>query len=63
MTDEQIKTIMEKAKQPATPEAIASFKAKMDAAMKGMQGQKIIITQTHENIVVNQKFSPADFAR
>jgi RNA polymerase sigma factor (sigma-70 family) len=63
MTDEQIKTIMEKAKQPATPEAIAAFRAKMGAAMKGMQGQKIIITQTHENIVVNQKFSPADFAR
>jgi outer membrane lipoprotein-sorting protein len=63
MSDEQIKTIMEKAKQPATPEALAAFRAKMGAAMKGMRGQKVIIIQTHENIVVNQKFSPADFGR
>jgi RNA polymerase sigma factor (sigma-70 family) len=63
MSDEQIKTMMEKMKQPTTPEAIAAFRAKMADAMKGMQGQNVIITQTHENIVVNQKFSATDFAR
>jgi hypothetical protein len=28
-----------------------------------MTSGKFTFTQTHENIVVNKKFSPADFAR
>jgi outer membrane lipoprotein-sorting protein/ribosomal protein L31E len=57
-SDSEIKAILESQNQPATPEAIASVKT----AMKQVQTMKVVSTQTHENISVNQKFSPADFA-
>lgn len=63
MSDETIKTTLENLKQPATPTAIAAWRTQMQTAMKKAQGSKVVFTQTHENIVVNQKFSPADFAR
>lgn len=68
--NESIKAFVEKQKQlkkPATPEMIAAWRAAMRAAMeassKQLQSAKDVWTQTHENIVVNQKFLPADFAR
>jgi len=55
--------------QPATPDAIAAMRPRMKAMMKQMQGtlkasfaNGILMTQTHENISVNQKFSTSDFA-
>jgi RNA polymerase sigma factor (sigma-70 family) len=63
MSDDKIKTILEAQNKPATPEAIAAMRTQLEAMMKKAQGAKFIFTQTHENIVVNQKFSPADFAR
>jgi RNA polymerase sigma factor (sigma-70 family) len=62
-TDESIKSILERQNKPATPEAIAAWRTQMDAMMKQAQGAIFVFTETHENIVVNQKFSPADFAR
>jgi RNA polymerase sigma factor (sigma-70 family) len=56
-SDSEIKAILESQNQPATPEAIASLKT----AMKQVQTIKVVSTQTHENISVNQKFSTADF--
>ena len=63
MSDDKIKTILEAQNKPATPEAIAATRTEMEAMMKKAQGAKYVFTQTHENIVVNQKYSPADFAR
>jgi hypothetical protein len=63
MSDDTIKTTLENLKQPATPAAIAAWRTQMETAMKKAQGSKAVFTQTHENIVVNQKFLPADFVR
>ncbi len=62
-SDSDIKTILERQNKPATPEAIAALRTELETAMKQAQGVKFVFTQTHENISVNQKFSPADFAR
>lgn len=58
-SDAEIKAILESQKISATPEAIASVKTSMNQ----IQRMKVVSTETHEHIVVNQKFSPADFAR
>jgi RNA polymerase sigma factor (sigma-70 family) len=66
-SDDNLKTILERQNKPATPEAIAALRKEMEAANKQAQSAlkagNFVFTQTHENIVVNQKFSPADFAR
>jgi len=56
--------------QPATPAAIAAMRPQMKAIMKQMQStlkssfeSGVVFTQTHQNMVVNEKFSPADFLR
>ena len=58
-TDAELKAILESQKMPATPEAIASLKQGLNEA----QHRTVVFTQTHENIIVNQKFSSSDFAR
>jgi outer membrane lipoprotein-sorting protein len=64
LSDAAIKGILEAQNKPATPEAIVSMRTGLEAAMKqAAKIGKVVLTQTHENIVVNQKFSPADFAR
>lgn len=62
-SDDSIKSILERQDKPATPEAIAAWRTQMDAMMKNAQGAKYVFTETHENIVVNQQFSPSDFGR
>ena len=68
--DEAIKKSLAMQNKPATPEAIAAMRPQMRAVMKQVQntlkaGFKagIVMTQTHENISVNRKFLPTDFAR
>ncbi len=68
--DEAIKKSLEMQNKPATPEAIAAMRPQMKAIMKQVQhtlksgfASGIVVTQTHENIVVDEKFSPADFTR
>ncbi|MGH7989745.1 MAG: RNA polymerase sigma factor [Limisphaerales bacterium] len=66
-SDSDIKGVLEKQNKPATPEAIAAMRAQLDTMMKQTQSAlksgKYVFTQTHENIVVNQKFSTADFGQ
>ncbi|HEX3890277.1 MAG TPA: hypothetical protein VHX90_05440, partial [Verrucomicrobiae bacterium] len=61
--DDNIKTILERQNKPATPEAIAAWRTQMATMMKQAQSAKFVFTETHDNISVNEKFSPADFAR
>jgi outer membrane lipoprotein-sorting protein len=66
--DDAIKKSLEMQNKPATPEAIAAMRPQMKAIMKQVQStlksgfeSGVVFTQTHENIVVNEKFSPTDF--
>jgi RNA polymerase sigma factor (sigma-70 family) len=59
LNDSEVEAVLKSQNITATPEAIASVKK----AMNPLQVLKVISTQTHENIVVNQKLSPADFQR
>jgi len=61
--EREAKDLLAKMNRDATPAAIAAKKAEIWQAMKEANSSMIIQTETHENIVVNQKFSPADFAR
>ena len=62
-SDSDIKTILERQNKPATPEAIAALRTELEHSLKLAQGAKYIFIQTHENIAVNRRFTPADFAR
>ena len=61
--DASLKAILERQGKTATPEAIAAIHAAMEKSIKALQGKKVIrkfiLTQTDENISVNQKFSPS----
>ncbi len=68
--DAAIKKALTMQNKPVTPEAIAAMRPQMRATMKQVlstlkAGFKagIVVTQTHENISVNQKSSPSDFVR
>jgi outer membrane lipoprotein-sorting protein len=62
-SDADIRGILEKQNKPVTPEAIAALRTQLETAVKQYQyqGTKYVFTQTHENISLNEKFSPADF--
>jgi RNA polymerase sigma factor (sigma-70 family) len=66
-SDSDLKTILERQNKPATPEAIGELRAFLEKSTKlaqsALNSGKFVFTQTHENISVNQKFSPADFGR
>jgi outer membrane lipoprotein-sorting protein len=68
--DDAIKKSLEMQNKPVTPEAIAAMRPQMKTIMKQVQStlksgfeSGIVFTQTHENIVVNEKLSPSDFDR
>jgi hypothetical protein len=61
-SDSDLKTILERQNKPATPEAIAALRTELEASMKLARSGTFVSTQTHENISLNQNFSPADFA-
>jgi hypothetical protein len=67
LSDAEAKRMLELANKPVTPEAIALVKNGYGKAAKSalntMMSWKIVFTETHENIVVNKKSSPADFVR
>jgi RNA polymerase sigma factor (sigma-70 family) len=66
LSDADIKKLLEKENKPVTAEAIAAMRAGLEALSKKMQSMmkgKIVITETHERIVVNKKFSPTDFKK
>ena len=70
-SDAELTNILQQENKPVTPEAIAALRKQLEATTKqaqavlksGEQSGKMVYTQMHENIVVNQKFSPADFAQ
>jgi RNA polymerase sigma factor (sigma-70 family) len=62
VTDNDLKTILERAGKPATPEAIADLRHTIEQDQKAANSGPIVMTQTHENVLVNQKFSASDFA-
>jgi len=68
--DEAIKKSLATQNKPVTPEAVAALRPQMRATMKQVVNTLkatfkagVVMTQTHENISVNQKFSPSDFVR
>jgi RNA polymerase sigma factor (sigma-70 family) len=64
--DEAIIKSLKTQNQPITPETVAAMRPQMKVIMEQLKSgfeSGVVTTQTHENIVVNQKFSPADFAR
>ena len=68
LSDAEAKRMLEQAKIPITPEAIARIKKGYEITAKSVtrsviKSGKIVFTETLENIVVNQIFSPADFAQ
>jgi hypothetical protein len=65
--DQAAKKTLEMQSKPVTPEAIAALRPKMREMMKQMQPmmksafkEGVLYIQTHENISVNQSYSPAD---
>jgi outer membrane lipoprotein-sorting protein len=62
ISDGDLKSILERAGKPATPEAIAALRQKIEQDEKAAQNGKVVMTQTYENISINQKFSVSDFA-
>ncbi len=63
MSDEQIKNILGKTGKPVTIEAVAAMRKIMEGGQRQLSSGNITYLETHENIVVNRKFSAADFAR
>jgi len=66
LSDADIKKLLEKENKSVTAEAIAAMRARLEALSKQMQSMmkgKVIVTETHERIVVNKKFSPTDFQK
>lgn len=61
ITDDSIQTILQRQGKEITRENIAALRAKLEKSMAA--GGKFVFTQTHENIMTNQKFSQADFAK
>lgn len=68
--DEAIKKSLQLQNKPVTPEAIAALRPQMRQIMKQVESslkasfqEGVVMTQTHERIVLNQSFSPADFSR
>lgn len=64
--DEAIKKSLKMQNKLATPEAIAAMRPQMKAIMKQLKSMSesgVVFTQTHENIVLNPRFTPADFTR
>jgi hypothetical protein len=68
--DEAIKKSLALQNKPVTPEAIAALRPQMRQMMKQVQStikagfqDGMVMTQTHQNIVVNPKFAASDFAR
>jgi RNA polymerase sigma factor (sigma-70 family) len=64
--DEAIKKSLKMQNKPITPETIAAMRSQMKANMELLKSgyeSGLFFTQTHKNIVVNQKYSPVDFAR
>jgi len=59
--EREAKDILTQMHRDITPEAIASKKLELRQAMQEASSSTTILTETHENIVVNQPFAKEDF--
>lgn len=66
--DEAIKQTLKIQNKPATPEAVVAMRPQMKIIMQQVQStlksgfeSGVVSTQTHQNIVVNPRFSPSDY--
>ncbi len=59
--ERQAKDLLAQMQQEATPEAIASMVKELRQSMDKSNTSTTILTETHEDIVVNHPFSKADF--
>ena len=65
ISDSAARAALRKQNKAATPEAIAAYKAEMAKSIEQAQEalkSGFVFTQTHENIVLNNEYSVADFA-
>jgi hypothetical protein len=65
LTDDQIKNLLERENKPVTAQSITETRTRLETLSKRTQSMmkgKMLVTETHEDIVVDQRFSPADFA-
>jgi hypothetical protein len=64
LSDADIKKLLEKENKPVTAEAIADTRTRLETLSKKMQSVmkgKMVVTETHERIVINKEFSKTDF--
>ncbi|HTI98876.1 MAG TPA: hypothetical protein VL527_08310, partial [Dongiaceae bacterium] len=64
--DDAIKQSLRRQNKPVTPEAVAALRPQMKSIMKQVQdslNSGVVYTQIHSNIVINQQYPVADFAR
>jgi RNA polymerase sigma factor (sigma-70 family) len=64
LTDDEIKKLLERESKPVTAQSIADTRTRLEALSKQTQivmKGKMVVTETHEDIVLDQKFSPTDF--
>ena len=62
-TDDMLKRRLQFLNKPVTPENVANLRVEMEQAQEQANKTGFVFTETHENISVNQKFSPSDFQR
>ena len=62
-TDAQLKVQLQRRNKPVTPESLAALRTELEQSQAQANKSGFIFTETHENIVLNQKLSPSDFAR
>lgn len=62
-SDAAVKSQLENQNQPVTPANMAAMREKLEKSQAAAQGVSFTFTETHDNIVVNQKFAATDFAR
>lgn len=61
--DDALKQALEQQHKPATPEAVAAYRAELESKMKETQIRGVVFTQTHQNISVDRHFAPSNFRR
>lgn len=64
--DDAIKQSLRRQNKPVTPEAVAALRPQMKSILKQVQdslNSGVVYTQIHSNIVINQQYPVADFAR
>jgi hypothetical protein len=60
-TDEAIQFQLTQRNKPVTPENMTAMRLELDKMTKLTEQNGMVVTETHENVVLNKKFLPADF--